>query len=70
MSKALTVAIILVAVTALGIVGSLYDLDDKIAADFPILAPYIEKVEFVFIAVLLLMSVALFYYLFISFKDL
>lgn len=60
MFKALTVSVVMVVVSALGVLGSLYDLDDKIAADFPALAPYIEKIEIAFLVALIIASLALF----------
>lgn len=59
MTSTKTLVLVTTAVTALGIAGSLYDLDDKIAADFPILAPYIEHIEFAFLAILVFLTGAL-----------
>lgn len=55
-----TVAILNSTLTGLGLVGSFWDLDDKIAGAFPVIAPHTEWIEYAFIILLGISSFTLF----------
>jgi hypothetical protein len=70
MSTTKWLVLVTIGVTLLGIVGSVYDLDDKIASDFPFLAIYVEQIEFVFLAVVVFLTGAVTLALWYSVKEL
>jgi hypothetical protein len=60
MSNSKSAVVVTGTVAAIGVVGSIIQLDDMIVEWLPWAAPYMEGIEFVFLATLLVMSVSTF----------